>query len=620
MRKPFDERLGEGTVLFDGGMGTMLYAKGVYINTCFDELNLTSPHLVQQVHEEYRRAGADVIETNTFGASSFKLEPFGLAAKVADINRAGARIAREVAGADGYVAGAVGPLGVAIEPLGRVSFDEARADFAKRIAALAEGGADVIILETFLYLSEIEQAIKAAREVCKLPIIAQMVVGSDGCLATGTPVEEVAQKLESFGADVIGLNCAVGPKEMLDALERMLPHTRLPISLMPNAGVPRIIDGRTLYLCSPEYLAEFGKRFIQTGARLVGGCCGTTPEHIRAVRRAISALEPAQVRRPAVAQTPVQSAPEIKPVARADKSRLACRLADGDFVTLCELVSPRGISAERELGMARQLFRHGVDAINIPDGPRASSRMSALALAVLIQREVGVETLLHYTCRDRNVIGMQSDLLGAWALGVRNILAITGDPPKLGNYPDATAVFDVDAIGLTNLLTRLNHGLDLGGNPIGAPTGYHIGVGANPGAINLDEELKRLDYKIEAGAEFVITQPVFDLGIFERFMRRIEHLHVPILAGLWPLVSLRNAEFLNNEVPGATVPDDILARLRAARSKEEGLAVGTAVAKEMLQALRPYIAGVQAAVPFGKVEMVLEILEPTRVKAPRPGP
>ncbi len=301
-------------------------------------------------------------------------------------------------------------------------------------------------------------------------------------------------------------------------------------------------------------------------------------------------------------------APTVEPIKKEEKSRLACRLADRRFVTICELVSPRGISAAREVALALQLFRHGVDAINIPDGPRASSRMSALALALLIQREVGVETLLHYTCRDRNVIGMQSDLLGAWALGVRNILAVTGDPPKLGNYPEATAVFDVDSIGLTNLLSRLNRGLDLGGNPIGAPTGFHIGVGANPGAINLDDELKRLDYKVEAGAELIITQPVFDLAVFERFMRRIEHLRVPVLAGLWPLVSLRNAEFLNNEVPGASVPDAVMSRLRQARNKEEGIAVGTAVAKEMLVAMRPHIAGVQTAVPFGKVEMVLEIM------------
>ncbi|MBI5535346.1 MAG: bifunctional homocysteine S-methyltransferase/methylenetetrahydrofolate reductase [Deltaproteobacteria bacterium] len=609
MRVPFRERLNQGTIVFDGGMGTTLYANGIYLNRSYDELNLSAPHLVKQIHEDYVRAGAEVLETNTFGASTYKLEPHGFGSKMRDIHYQGARIAREIAGDDRYVAGAVGPLGVPIEPLGRLSFEEARTDFAARIEALAEGGVDVIILETFLYLTELEQAIKAARQVCDLPVIAQVVLGNSNSLAVGTPIEQATLTIDGYGPDVLGLNCAVGPKVMLDALEQMLPHTARPISLMPNAGAPRIVDGRTLYLSSPEYLSEFARRFIQTGARIVGGCCGTTPEHIRAVRRAVQALEPAPTRR-IFAQTSVPQPPaSVRVINRSDKSRLACRLEDGHFVTMCEIVSPRGISADREVAQARALFHHGVDAINIPDGPRASSRMSALALALLVQRDVGIEVLLHYTCRDRNVIGMQSDLLGAWAMGIRNILAVTGDPPKLGNYPDATAVFDVDAIGLTNLLNRLNHGLDLAGNPIGPPTGFHIGVGANPGAINLDEELRRLDYKVEAGAEYIITQPIFDLKLFDRFQKRIEHIKVPLIAGIWPLVSLRNAEFLNNEVPGASVPEPIMERMRRCQKPEEALAVGTAVAREMLTELRSRTRGVQTAVPFGKVNMVLEILQ-----------
>lgn len=610
MRKPFRERLSDGVVVFDGGMGTQLYAKGVYLNTCFDELCLANPHLVKQVHDEYVRAGADVIETNTFGASSYKLEPYGLSSKLHEIHLQAARIAREVAGDDVYVAGAVGPLGVPIEPLGRVGLDEARADFAKRIEALVQGGVDLLVFETFLYLPEIEQAILAARDVCDLPIIAQVVLGGDSTLAVGTPVEEAIAKLDAMGPEVLGFNCAVGPKEMLDALERAAPYTSRPMSLMPNAGVPRIIEGRTLYLCSPEYLAEFSKRFILTGARVVGGCCGTNPAHIKALRRAVDAIEPAPTRGAAVALRQERPAVDasVKLVERADKSRLACRMLDGKFVTICELVSPRGISPDKEVARARKLAHHGIDAINIPDGPRASSRMSALAMAVLVQQQANIEVLLHYACRDRNVIGMQSDLLGAWALGVRNILSVTGDPPKLGNYPDATAVFDVDSIGLTNLLWRLNHGLDLAGNPIGEPTGFHVGVGANPGAINLDEELRRLDYKVEAGAEFIITQPVFDLDIFDRFVRRIEHIKVPLVTGIWPLVSLRNAEFLNNEVPGAQVPASIMERMRKAGSKEEALAEGTAIAREMLATVRDRCQGVQIAVPFGRVDMVLDIL------------
>lgn len=610
MRIPFRERLTHGTVLFDGGMGTMLYSKGVYLNQCFDELNLSNPHLVKQVHDEYVRAGADVIETNTFGASSFKLEPHGLAPRIHDINLAGARIAREIAGDERYVAGAVGPLGVPIEPLGRVGLDEARADFAKRIRALVQGGVDLIILETFPYLPELEQAILAARDVCDLPVIAQVVLANSSHLVLGSPVEEAIDRLDAAGADVIGLNCAIGPKEMLDALETIVTRTARPISLAPNAGAPRIVEGRSLYLSSPEYFAEYSKRFIQTGARIVGGCCGTTPDHIKAMRRAISALEPPPAHARSVQVERVEPSQAVTPLRREDKSRLACRLADGKFISMCELVSPRGVDASKVIEQARKLAHHGIDAINIPDGPRASSRMSALALAVLIQRNVNIEPLLHYTCRDRNVIGMQSDLLGAWALGIRNILAVTGDPPKLGNYPDATAVYDVDAIGLTQLLRRLNQGLDLAGSPIGEPTGFHVGVGVNPGAINLDEELRRLDYKIEAGAEFMITQPVFDLDLFERFLARIHHVSIPLITGIWPLVSLRNAEFLNNEVPGAHVPDSIIARLRNAKSKDEALAVGTAIAREMLEQLRCHAQGVQIAVPFGRVEMVLEILDP----------
>ncbi|HNS98467.1 MAG TPA: bifunctional homocysteine S-methyltransferase/methylenetetrahydrofolate reductase [Polyangiaceae bacterium] len=609
MRKPFRERLEEGTVLFDGGMGTMLYTKGIYINTCFDELNITAPHLVRQVHDEYLRAGADAIETNTFGASSYKLEPFGLAQKLHEINLRGAQIAREAAGDDVYVAGAIGPLGVPIEPIGRVGFDEARADFAKRVRALREGGVDLIILETFLYLSELEQAILAVRDECDLPVIAQVVIRNGETLAVGTPISDAVARINGFYPDMVGFNCAVGPKEMLDALETAVALTSRPISLMPNAGEPRRVEGRTIYLGSPEYFAEFSKRFVQTGARIIGGCCGTTPEHIKAMRRAIAALEPAPRHQIQVRELQAQAPPEITPYSPQDKSRLSCRLADHKYVTLCELVSPKGVDAERVLKQARQLAHHGVDAINIPDGPRASSRMSALALAILIQRNVNIEVLLHYTCRDRNVIGMQSDLLGAWALGIRNILAVTGDPPKLGNYPDATAVYDVDAIGLTNLLWRLNHGLDIARNPIGEPTGFLVGVGANPGAINLEEELRRLEYKIEAGAEFIITQPVFDLRIFETFLRRIEPIRVPVLSGIWPLVSLRNAEFLNHEVPGASVPDDVMEKMRAAKSKEEALAVGTAVAQQMVRHVRPHTQGIQIAVPFGRVDMVLEVLD-----------
>ncbi len=390
---------------------------------------------------------------------------------------------------------------------------------------MIDGGADLIILETFALVPEIVQAVRAVKELNRdIPIVAQVTINDEGKLLSGATLESFVSEIAPLGVDVVGMNCSVGPKSMLEALEDLKSLTNLPISVQPNAGLPQNVGGRNIYMASPEYMAEYAKRFIQTGRPHRRGCCGTNPEHIRAIRRAVHALQPAKRMDRVEADLRVTAPETVKVYDATEKSRIANKLLRKEFVTLVELVSPRGVSPAKEVAKARRLHHFGIDAINIPDGPRASARMSALALASIIQREVGIETVLHFACRDRNVIGMQSDLLGAWALGLRNILAITGDPPKLGSYPDATAVFDVDAIGLTNLINRLNHGLDLAGNPIGDPTGFSIGVGVNPGAINLDEELRSLDWKIEAGAEYMITQPVFDLKILERFMKRIEHV------------------------------------------------------------------------------------------------
>ena len=396
---------------------------------------------------------------------------------------------------------------------------------------------------------------------------------------------------------------------MLDALENLRSLTDIPISVQPNAGLPQNISGRNIYMTSPEYMAEYAKRFIQTGAAIVGGCCGTNPTHIRAMRKAVQALQPAKKMDVKIADLQVEKPAEIKIFEKNEKSRLSNKLLKKEFVKLVELVSPKGVSPSKEIDKARKLYHAGIDAINIPDGPRASARMSALALAAIIQKEVGIETVLHIACRDRNVIGMQSDLLGAWALGLRNILAITGDPPKLGNYPDATAVFDVDAIGLTNIINRLNHGLDIAGNPIGDPTGFCVGVGVNPGAINLDEELKRLDWKIEAGAEFMITQPVFDIKLLENFMKRIEHIKFPLICGIWPLVSFRNAEFMNNEVPGASVPKEILARMKKMTTKEDGFNEGVKIARETFEQVKTFADGVQISAPLGRIEAIFDMIE-----------
>jgi methionine synthase I (cobalamin-dependent)/5,10-methylenetetrahydrofolate reductase len=628
-------------IVADGAMGTMLYARGVFINQCYDELNLRAPELVRGVHEEYVRAGAELIETNSFGANRAKLTQYGLESQVAEINRAAARLAREAAGDDVLVAGAVGPLGVRIEPLGPTAREEARAMFAEQMRALAEGGADLFLLETFGDLHEIEQAVLAAREVNPaMPIVAQMTIGTDGCTPFGASPEDVVRALDALGVEVIGLNCSVGPQAILDAVEKMSPLTQRKISAMPNAGMPRDVGGRSMYMASPEYMASYARHLVHAGAKIVGGCCGTTPEHIRAIAQGIRPLAPRK-QHSALGRVPAEggrvlsaterseasrsgrpeasaesrgpraesSKPHIEPVPFADRSRFAGKIARGEFVTSVEIVPPRGVDASRLLTDAATLKAAGVDAINVPDGPRAQSRMSAIATSVLIEQQVGIESVTHYCCRDRNLLGMLSDLLGASALGLRNILLITGDPPKMGPYPDATAVFDIDSIGLTNLVAGLNRGEDPGGNPIGAPTRYAIGVGVNPAAVDPAEELRRFEYKVEAGAEYAITQPVFDVAQLEKFLRSIAHVRIPIIAGIWPLVSVRNAEFLANEVPGVTVPDAVIERMRRAnaQSKDHAVAEGIAIAREMLDRVRESVQGVQVSAPFGKVALALEV-------------
>ncbi len=623
------ERLLDPTeiVLFDGAMGTMLYSRGVFINQCYDELNARSPELVRGVHEAYVRAGAEVLETNSFGANRTKLAQHGLEGRVRELNVAAARIAREAAGDDVLVAGAVGPLGVRLEPYGPTSRDEAREIFREQVEALLEGGADFVLLETFGDLIEIEQAVLAARDAAPgLPLVAQMTIGADGRTPFGATAAEVARVLDRFGADVIGLNCSVGPQAILDAIEQMTHATSRKLSAQPNAGMPREVGGRSMYMASPEYMASYARHLVQGGARVVGGCCGTTPEHVKAMVAGVRPLAPrrgvgsrksgvgsggATVRPPTSDLRP----PTHEPVPLAERSRWGAKLARGEFVASVEIVPPRGVDASRLLEDAARLRDAGVDAVNVPDGPRAQSRMGAIATSLLLEQKVGIEAVTHYCCRDRNLLGMLSDLLGASALGLRNLLLITGDPPKMGPYPDATAVFDIDAIGLTNLAGNLNQGLDPGGNSIGEPTRFVIGVGVNPAAVDPALELRRFEWKVEAGAEYAITQPVFDVAQLERFLRSIEHTRIPIVAGIWPLVSARNAEFLANEVPGVTVPPEILERMRraSARSREHAVAEGIEIARGMLEQVRDSVQGVQVSAPFGKVELALEVMETARV-------
>ncbi|MGA2389993.1 MAG: bifunctional homocysteine S-methyltransferase/methylenetetrahydrofolate reductase [Candidatus Sulfotelmatobacter sp.] len=604
------ERIKRSPVLCDGAMGTLLYSKGVFINRSYDELNLSQPDLIRAVHHEYLQSGAEIIETNTFGANAFRLARHSLADKVRDINKTGARLAREaVKSFDVWVAGSVGPLGTRIEPLGKTSFEEARQAFREQIEALVEGGVDLLMMETFGYLEELHQAMLAAKDVApNLPLVVQVTIDEEGNCLDGSDPATFTPRLEDWGADVLGCNCSVGPVAMLDAVERVRALTSLPLAAQPNAGIPRSVEGRNIYLCSPEYMASYARKFVAAGVRIVGGCCGTTPDHIRVMK---SALRVGEARGKAatahVAGSP--AAPAAAPVQPLqERSQLGRKLALGEFVTMVEVVPPKGTDIAKELEGSRFLKSVGVDAINIPDSPRASARMSNQALSLLTQREAGIEAILHYTCRDRNVLCIQSDLLGAAAVGIKNLICITGDPPKMGNYPDATAVFDVDAIGLVNIVHNLNRGLDLGGNPIGAGTGFVIGVGANPGLTDLDEEIRRFEYKVAAGAEYAVTQPVFDLRLLENFLRRIEHCRIPVIAGIWPLVSVRNAEFMKNELR-VSVPDSILERMAKAQTPEAARAEGVAIAREMLLAVRHTVQGAQISAPQGRYTSAVDVLE-----------
>jgi homocysteine S-methyltransferase len=605
-RLTFLDALEQRVLVCDGAMGTMLYAKGIFLNRSFDELNLTQPDLVAEVHQAYVRAGADVIETNTFGANRVKLAAFGLGDRTHAINLQGVKIARHAAREQAYVAGAIGPLGIRIEPWGKTGVDEAEAYFREQAEALIEGGVDLFVLETFRDLNEITAAIRAIRALGDYPIVAQVTTEEDGNTLDGVSPERFVPHLQDAGANLVGLNCSVGPAAMLETIERMAAVATVKLSAQPNAGRPREIEGRNIYLCSPEYMASYARRFINNGVRLVGGCCGTTPDHIRQIKASVRALAPAVRPKERVA-APAHVAPPVQLVPRGEKSRMANNLARGMFTVSVELLPPRGFDAAALVEQARQLRIHGVDLVNIPDGPR-SARMSALSASVLVQQQSGIETILHYACRDRNLLGMQSDLLGAHSMGIRNVLLVTGDPPNAGDYPDATAVFDVDSIGLTNVVARLNRGLDIGGQPIGAPTAFHIGVAVNPWALDRDLEFRRFRYKIEAGAEFAITQPVFDVRGLVEFLDRAE-TDIPVLAAITPLENLRHTEFLANEVPGVYVPDTVVERMRRAEAAGQGAAEGLAIAAELAAEVRTHVEGIQISTAAGAVDTALGVMK-----------
>jgi homocysteine S-methyltransferase len=612
----FREKLRDHVFVADGAMGTVLYSKGIFINRSYDELNLSSPAVVKEVHEEYARAGAEILETNTFGANRVRLGAFGLAEKLKDINHAGVRLAREAAQSGTFVAGAMGPLGVRIEPLGPTSFAEARDIFREQAEALVEAGVDLLILETFYDLNEAREAIYAAREAAgpQMVIVAHVTIDDTGNMRDGASPEAFTPRLDEWPADVIGLNCSTGPKVTFETIERMSRLTSKPLSAMPNAGLPVSVDGRNMYLCSPEYMAQYARRFLWAGVRIVGGCCGTTAEHIKAIRSEVRSLQPLQPGLTATVEATETVGQALAAAPLAGKSKLGAKLAAGKFVSFVEILPPRGVDASKEVAGAKLCAAHGIDCINVPDGPRASARMSAQVTCQIFQEQAGIEAVLHFCCRDRNILGIQSELLGAHAAGVRNLICITGDPPRMGTYPDATAVFDVDAIGLTNIVNNLNHGLDIGGNPMGSQTALALGVGANPGAVNLDQEIRRFEWKVQAGAEYAVTQPVFDLNLLEEFLRRIEGERIPVIAGIWPLTSFRNAEFMVNELR-VPVPDEYMERMRRADNAEAARNEGIAIAQEMVRRVRPMVQGVQLSAPFGRYSMAIEVAEAIEAEA-----
>lgn len=606
-RKLLDQ--GKQAFLFDGGVASQLYEKGIFINRSFDEVNLSQPDLISAIHKQYIQAGAQVITTNTWSANRLKLKNYGLDSQLFEINFHGAQLARGIAGDTVWVAGCLGPLGVRIEPWGPTSFDEARDFFLEQAQALLQGGVDLFVLEGFADLNEIQQAIRAVKQLGDFPVVAMMTTNDEGQTLFGTEPEWFVRKLDEWGADVVGVNGGNGPSPLLELAKRLKSATDKPLILKPNAGLPRQVDGRLLYMASPEYMGEFARQALLQDVRVLGGCSGTTPQHIRAMAAAVRqgfALRGGEFFQ--AAQVSETKEEKLAPQTQECESHWGRSLAAGKFVVSVELLPPRGLETDKLLERSEQCKARGVDAINIPDGPRASARMSALAAACLIEQKVGIETVLHYACRDRNILGIQSDLIGAAGLGLRNVLCVTGDPPKLGPYPTATAVFDVDAIGLVNMASRLNSGFDLGGTSIGRSTAFSIGVGANPVAPDLAKEFERFKYKVEAGAQWAITQPVFDSQSLMRFLDFASRFNVPIIAGIWPLMSLRNAEFMANEVPGVYVPQSILQRMSACKTTEDQRKQGIEIAAELIADIKKSVQGLQISAPLGQVELALALL------------
>jgi homocysteine S-methyltransferase len=610
MKTPYLERLSRGVLLFDGAVGTMLYEKGVFLNQCFEHVCLTAPEKVLELHREMIAAGAQALTTNSFGANRSRLEGYGLGDLTGVINREAVRLAREAAGDDVYVAGSVGPLDKRVGPVGKIDGEAAAALFAEQIAALTGAGVDLIILETFRNIEELLIAARTAKAIAPaVPVQAQYSfrpLRSEQFEDEITPVFTRLDREEAV--DVLGLNCSTGPADMLDVILSSVGSTSKPVSAMPNAGYPRDYEGRQLYMASPDYFAEYALKFLDAGVSVIGGCCGTTPAHIEKMGKAIVQLDSSR-RRGTRIVVPAPEELSLEPLPLEERSSLGRALARGEWITSIELVPPLGTDLSKVSEKAAALADAEITCINIPDGPRASSRVSSLVTCMEIQRVSGVETIQHICCRDRNIIGIQSELLGAAAAGIHNLLILTGDPPKVGNYPDATGVFDIDSVGLLSLASSMNRGIDLSGSRFPGQTSFVSGSGANPAAQLPEREIERIRLKAEAGAEFFITQPVFDVRQLIDFLRRIADTEVPVIAGIWPLASYRNALFLENEVPGVSIPMEIQQRMKRHETKEGAMEEGILIAREIISEIRGLAAGIQVSPPFGRLEAALRVIE-----------
>ena len=608
MQNKLKEHLDSGVLIFDGAMGTEIYKRDFFVNTSFDELNLKAPNVISEIHQKYVDAGTDVITTNTFAANRHALSKFGLGEEVWKINAAAVKIAKKCANEDTLIAGSVGPIGQTGYNSG-LTEDKIIEILADQIEALKKAGVDFIIFETIPSVADAKYAYQAINRASEIPYAMSFSVDRDGKTQKGEPLKNLLNVISDKGRQptAVGLNCCVGPEGLLEPLEELLSRTDLPIIIQPNAGIPKQVGGRMIYMASPEYLATYALRFVNMGVKGIGGCCGTGPDHIMEIARSIKRVATVETRSPVMEIK--EDAKLCNPMPTGEKSKLGAKIANGEWVTTIEIVPPRGYNLADTIAKAHQCAEAGIDAINIPDGPRASSRLSPLVSSLKIQDEAHIETILHFCCRDRNLIGMQSDLLGCAAAEVRNLLFVTGDPPKLGIYPNASAVFDADSIGMVEVQARLNQGIDLGGNPIAEKTNALIGVGADPNALDMARELRRTCEKVEAGAEYIITQPVFAVAPLLKFLDEIQKLNIPVFAGIWPLASFRNAEFMKNEVPGVVVPDTIMARMEKAETKEAQKKEGITIARESVEKISDRVQGIQISAPFGNVNTAIAVIE-----------